>query len=125
MLLTGDNMGKFSKEKGKRFERLIASRFREYGYEARRGVQYQGSPDSPDIIGVPHIHAECKAVERLSITDAYDQAKRDAPPHKLPVVFHKRNNCPILVTMEFEDWMELYREYDASLVLDSVGERKG
>ena len=31
-----------------------------------------------------------------------------------PVVFHKKNNAEILVTMRFDDFMEIYKEYDAS-----------
>jgi hypothetical protein len=29
------------------------------------------------------------------------------------VVFHKKNNAEILVTMRLEDWMCLYREFEA------------
>ena len=30
-----------SKDKGKRGERMAAAKFREHGFDARRGVQYQ------------------------------------------------------------------------------------
>ena len=105
-----------SRSKGMRYERHVASRFREHGYNAFRGCQFQGGPDSPDVAGIPWIHPECKAVERLNIQEAFDQAKRDAG-NKIPVVFHKRNNCEDLVTMRLDDWFELFREYDASMVL--------
>lgn len=32
---------------------------------------------------------------------------------RLPAVFHKKNNAPILVTMEFDDFMNIYREWEA------------
>ena len=32
--------------------------------------------------------------------------------------FHKKNNAPILVTMEFDDWMTLYREFEAGRSAD-------
>ena len=105
-----------SQEKGKRYERHVASRFREYGYKAFRGCQYQGGPDSPDVAGIPWIHPECRAVERLNINDAYDQAKRDAGD-KMPVIFHKKNSGIDLVTMAFSDWIMLFVEYDAGMVL--------
>jgi hypothetical protein len=35
----------------------------------------------------------------------------------LPAVFHKKNNADILVTMRFEDFMELYREWEAGQAL--------
>lgn len=117
-------MGKMSKDKGARFERLIASKLREYGYEARRTAQYCGNTgEAADVIGLPHIHVECKAVERLNIYDAINQAKRDsAGSENLPVVFHKKNNCEILVTMRFEDFMQIYREFEAGRFIDGKTE---
>jgi hypothetical protein len=42
------------------------------------------------------------------------QAKRDSSgTGRLPAVFHKKNNAEILVTMTLEDWMNLYREWEA------------
>lgn len=108
-----------SKQKGKRFELLLASKFRENGYDARRTAQYCGNTgEAMDVCGLPHIHVEAKSVERLNIYDAIDQAKRDATASgkgEMPTVFHKKNRCNILVTMEFDDWIKLYREYEASV----------
>jgi Holliday junction resolvase len=108
-----------SKQKGARFERLLASKFREYGYEARRTAQYCGNTgDASDVVGLPKIHIEAKHVERLNIHDAMDQAKRDAAAGnegKFPVVFHKKNNAEILVTLPMDAFMEIYREYEAGL----------
>ena len=102
-----------SREKGKRFERLVAGLFRSIGYKARRGQQYCGANGDADVIGVPGIHIECKAVEKLNLYDAMSQAKADAREGELPVVIHKKNNCKVLVTMEFEDWAALYREWES------------
>ena len=118
-----------SKQKGARFERLLASRFREYGYEARRTAQYCGNTgDASDVVGLPGIHIEAKHVERLNIYEAMAQAKRDAQAggeNRLPTVFHKKNNCGILVTMEFDDFMEIYREWEAGFdTKQAEGERK-
>ena len=109
---------KYSKQKGARFERLLASKIREYGYDdARRTAQYCGKTgDASDVIGLPGIHIEAKHVERLNIYDAIDQARRDSQAsggEKLPALFHKKNNCDILVTMRFDDWMNLYSEWEA------------
>lgn len=104
-----------SKQKGARFERQLASRFREYGYEARRTAQYCGNTgDASDVVGLPRIHIEAKHQERMQLYDWMAQAKRDsAGTNTLPAVFHKKNNASILVTMEFEDWMRLYTEWEA------------
>ena len=58
-------MGKASREKGKRGEREASNFFKPYGYETRRGVQYHGGPDSPDVVGLPDMHIEVKRVEAL------------------------------------------------------------
>ncbi len=102
-----------SKAKGARFERHLASRLREYGFDAHRTAQYCGKTgDAADVEGLPYIHIEAKAQERMELYKWMSQAKRDsAGSGKLPAVFHKKNNCEILVTMELDDFMKLYREF--------------
>ena len=102
-----------SKQKGARFERSLASKFKEYGYEARRTAQYCGNTgDASDVVGLPGIHIEAKHQERMKLYDWMDQAKRDSEgTENMPVVFHKKNNAEILVTMRFEDWMQVYKEW--------------
>lgn len=109
-----------SKQKGARFERSLASKFREYGYEARRTAQYCGNTgDASDVIGLPGIHIEAKHQEQMRLYEWISQAKRDAEgTGRLPVVFHKKNNAEILVTMTLEDWMNLYREWEAGFRSD-------
>jgi Holliday junction resolvase len=104
-----------SKQKGARFERTLASKFREHGYEARRTAQYCGNTgDAADVIGLPGLHVEAKHQETMRLYDWMAQAKRDAKGSgKLPAVFHKKNNASILVTMELDDFMEIYKEWEA------------
>lgn len=106
-----------SKQKGARFERQLASKFREYGYEARRTAQYCGNTgDASDVIGLAGIHIEAKHQERMQLYDWMAQAKRDASgTGNLPAVFHRKNNAEILVTMELADWMRIYREYEVNM----------
>lgn len=111
-----------SKQKGARFERLLASKFREYGYDdARRTVQYCGNTgDASDVKGLPGIHIEAKHQERMCLYEWMAQAIRDAEAGgkgNLPAVFHKKNNAEILVTMELKDWINLYREWEAGFDL--------
>ena len=105
-----------SKQKGARFERSLASKFKEYGYEARRTAQYCGNTgDASDVVGLPFIHIEAKHQERMQLYDWIEQAKRDSKGNgNLPVVFHKKNNAEILVTMTLDDWMQIYKEYESS-----------
>lgn len=118
-----------SKQKGARFERELARKLREYGYsEARRTAQYCGNTgDASDVVGLPYLHIEAKHNERLNIYDAMAQAKRDAGAKGLiPAVFHKKNYCNILVTMELDDFMKIYTEFEAgrSLEDETKGEEK-
>ncbi|HNW08033.1 MAG TPA: hypothetical protein PK202_13815, partial [Verrucomicrobiota bacterium] len=92
-----------SREKGKRGERQWRDELRANGYAARRGQQFSGSPDSPDVIcdGLPWAHFEVKLVERLDIYAAMEQARRDCGG-RAPLVAHRRNYWPWLVTMDAE-----------------------
>ena len=58
-------------------------------------------------------HIEAKHCEKMKLYDWMAQAKSDANKNELPAVFHKKNNAEILVTMTFDDWMQIYREYEA------------
>ena len=100
-----------SRAKGARFERKLAELLREYGFnDARRGQQYSGANGDADVVGLPGIHIEAKAVEKLNLYEAMKQSQRDARRNEIPVVIHKKNNCKILVTMGFDDFIQLYKE---------------
>ncbi len=99
-----------SREKGKRGERQWRDELRAHGYDARRGQQFSGSPESPDVVcdALPWAHFEVKAVERLNVQDAMDQAIRDSGG-KVAIVAHKRGFRRWLVTMEAETFFEFLR----------------
>lgn len=108
-----------SKAKGARFERNLASKFREYGYtDSRRTAQYCGNTgDASDVVGLPYLHIEAKHQEKMYLYDWIGQAKRDAEANgkgNIPAVFHKKNNAEILVTLTLDGFMQIYREFEAS-----------
>ena len=84
---------------------------REHGYDCRRGQQFCGANGDADVVGLPGIHIEVKRVEKLNVSNAMSQAIGDAKNGDLPVVFHRKNNEDWLVTMRFDDWIELYKDY--------------
>lgn len=98
-----------SKQKGKAGELELAHKLQEHGYDTKRSVQYNGKDGQADVLGLPHIHIECKRVEKLNLYDAMEQAKRDAKHGDLPAVFHRKNRCNWLVTMELDDFMKIYK----------------
>ena len=111
-------MGKMQRDKGARFERTVAGLFKDWGYNAFRTAQYEGkSGNCADVEGVPGLHIECKAVERMHLYDWIEQAIRDNKASKnpqIPVVIHKANNKPVLVSMTFDDFIQIYKEWEAS-----------
>jgi len=76
-----------------------------YGISARRSQQYCGNTgDAADVITDLRCHMEIKCVERLNLAEAYDQARKDsAKSGRTPVVAHKKNRGPWMVTMALSD----------------------
>lgn len=99
-----------SRQKGKRGELEWAEYLRAGGIDARRGCQFSGSPDSPDVVtGLDdRFHFEVKRVEALNVNEAMAQAEADCGEGgRMPVVAHRRNRTPWLVTMRACDWLAL------------------
>lgn len=102
-----------SRDKGCRYERHIAKRIREYGYEAERGCQHAGGKDSPDVkCSMDGIHWECKKVEKLNIWNALAQSERDAGEDEIPAVVFARNRSKDYVAIPFEAFMQMWRAYE-------------
>lgn len=102
-----------SRQKGCRGEREWRDQLREAGFEARRGQQFSGGSDSPDVVCpcLPSIHFEVKRVEAGNPYVWMRQAIRDAE-EKVPVVAHKRNHSEWLCIMRAEDFLALVRNSD-------------
>jgi len=100
--------GRKSRNKGKRGERELAAELqRLFGVTARRGVQYSGGADSPDVVSdFDGVHFEVKRTERLSLYPAMKQAAADAG-EKIPVVCHRQNNKGWLVIVRLNDLPKL------------------
>ena len=84
-----------SRQKGKVGEREFASLLREHGFDARRGQQFSGGADSPDVVSeaLAWLHVEVKRVQHLNLTDACVQAEGDCGG-KPWIVAHRRNHAP-------------------------------
>jgi len=103
-----------SRQKGKRVERLWRDQLREAGFlKAFRGQQYCGAAGNADVVcpELPTIHFEVKGVQNLNVLAAMKQAIADAGD-KTPVVSHKKNGEPWLVTMLAADWLRLVNDSD-------------
>ncbi len=113
MAKTKSQIGRGSKNKGKVGEREVVQFLRAFGFAARRGQQYAGGDDSPDVVHNLYvasdcdIHIEVKRTEKLSLWAALDQAEEDAPSGDIPVVFHRKSRKPWVVILNASDFLVL------------------
>ena len=110
----GERVAVNSRQKGKRVERLWRDQLREAGFlKAFRGQQYCGAAGNADVVcpELPSMHFEVKGVQNLNVLNAVKQAINDCGD-KTPVVAHKKNGEPWLITMLAADWLELVKESD-------------
>lgn len=100
-----------SRSKGKRGE-LEASKewSRIMGGAARRGQQFSGGQESPDVVSShENLHLEVKRCEAGNPYRWMDQAVRDCG-ERVPVVLHRRNGRDWLLIVRLEDAPRLAQE---------------
>ncbi len=103
-----------SRAKGVKGELEWSKFLRDHGFPARRGQQYSGNPDAPDVIcdALSNILFEVKRVEQFHLYKAMEQASNDAGRDKIPVVAHRKNGEEWVVVMRAEDWLDLIEPTD-------------
>jgi len=103
-------MGMISKRKGKTGELEVAALLREYGFDGKRGVQYQGGKDSADVTGLPGFHIEVKRTEKLNLEAAMAQARADCGDNT-PMVLHRKSKKDWVVIMDASDFLKMVRGF--------------
>ena len=100
-----------SRNKGKVGEREFAELLRAHGFDARRGQQFAGGTDSPDVVSdaLDWLHIEVKRVQQLNLAEACAQAKRDAGG-KPWIVAHRKNRGPWFITLDSDALYEVLRQ---------------
>lgn len=109
-------MAKISKDRGAAFEREVVHLFKDWGHEAFRTAQHMGKTGQAPDVKVRGIHVECKRRRSLAVMEFYKQAKADATAEgkgNLPVVIMRADGEPPMVLMHFEDWIQMYNEWDS------------
>lgn len=97
-----------SREKGKAGEREFAEFLRTQGFtNCRRGVQYQGGPESPDVVGLVGVHIEVKRTEKFRLYPALTQAEAEKKPEETAIVAHRSNGRPWVVCLKAEDFCRI------------------
>jgi Holliday junction resolvase len=110
-----------SRQKGKRGEREVVDLLKRYGFDARRGQQFKGTSDSPDVIhNMTGFFIEVKHRQALNLYDTIEKADGEKPEGETSLIFHRKNQKRWLVTMDAEEFMSLMREiYDDGAPRDS------
>ena len=115
-------MPKMSRDKGKRGERKLAKELRGFNFPARRGQQFCGGGDSPDVVGIPGVHIECKVGERPNPYAALLQAEMDCPDGSVPVAMLCRDRGEFIVVAKLKDIPEFAKRWIAGQSTEQVGE---
>jgi hypothetical protein len=103
-------MGLRSRRKGKVGEREAAKAWSAaVDCEARRGVQFQGGAESPDVSHkVDGVHIEVKRTARGYNTQAaIEQAREDAKPGNVPVVLSRQDRGEWIASVPLSELMAL------------------
>ena len=99
-----------SRQKGKRGElaaaHLLNSLFPHA--KARRGQQYAGTPDSPDVVtDIPGLHIEVKNREALRPYEWLHNIEMERAPGDTGLLLIKRNNLPWVAVCYAEELPQL------------------
>ena len=97
-----------SRNKGKAGERELAKVLQKYGYNTRRGQQYSGIGVA-DVIGIDHMHIECKRCQQVRDEAFLDQAENDAK-NEVPVVMYRRNHEEWKALLKLDTFMTIWTE---------------
>ena len=105
-----------SRAKGKNGELEFVHFLKERGITARRGQQYAGGGDSPDVMAgecMAPYHLEVKRKEAGNLYHWLEQATNDADICKVPVVVHRKNGKQWVVILDARDFINIIKEqYD-------------
>jgi Holliday junction resolvase len=107
---------KNSRRKGAVGEREFASLLRDHKLDARRGQQFSGGTDSPDVVSsLTGVHFEVKRVQAGNPYDWLAQAQRDAGK-KVPIVAHRRNHKDWIAIVPMDELLKLLIMREATLL---------
>ena len=100
-----------SRTKGKVGELELVNFMKERGFDCRRGQQFAGGTDSPDVLtncpALEGYHIEVKRKEAGNPYEWLRQAATDAGLFKVPVVAHRRNKERWIAIIDFRDFLAL------------------
>jgi hypothetical protein len=108
-----------ARAKGHTFERENMHLFRELGYD--KCVTSRSESKNLDDLGIDLVYTgifdvQCKRVEKLNVSKTMSEMpERDG---QVPIVMHKQNRYPALVTIKRDDFMVLLKKMREAGILD-------
>ena len=110
-----------SKKKGASGEREFSQFLIEnFSIPARRGQQFSGGTDSPDVVTPYDIHFEVKRTNSLQIYAAIDQAVKDSQDIKVPIVASRRDRGEWLLHFKAKDLKKLLEALSVLLKKETI-----
>jgi hypothetical protein len=112
-----DEMGKFSVDKGKRFERELVRLFSLAVPNARisRGFQYRDGAEAPDV-DLPGFWLEAKVGAKTNPLKALRQATTAARHGRWPLAVCKDDRQTPVCVMALSDFITFYRQWFAGRI---------
>ena len=84
---------------------------KEHNIDARRGQQYKGTSDSPDVISeMKFVHWEVKRTEKLRLYKYLNKATQEAKT-KIPIVAYRKNKEKWVCILDAEIMLDILRRY--------------
>jgi Holliday junction resolvase len=102
-----------SNKKGKVAELEVAHLIQDYGFIARRGQQFAGGNDSPDVVSNLGLHIEVKRVEAFNLYKAVEQATTDCNSLEY-AIFHRKSGKAWQVIQDARTFL-FHKEYVRNL----------
>ena len=110
-----------SPEKGKRVEREVAKLCRSLGFRgSRRGRQYAGHPESPDIFLCEGVHVEVKGTQRFNYLPVMEKLDKECGNGDIPLILHKYNRQIVRAIFNWQDVWDLYNALDAVKIFNRM-----
>ncbi len=110
-------VGRGARQKGAAFERKIAKMLTDdtkYEWQSGLGQTRRGGREVSDVYSeqAPEWHIETKRHVKCNIKAAMRHATDDSEGTKnTPIVVTKDDRKEILVTMYYDDWVKLFKDY--------------
>ena len=116
-----------SRAKGAAGERELANFLTEQGWDARRGQQFSGSSESPDVV-CPELnamgpHIECKRVQQLNLHKAMNKCEEECSKTQYPVVMHRKNGEQWIASLPLDTFLSIMSELATGIVDTTLKEK--